>query len=284
MSDKNLNIFFQKSNNFGDGVNNIFWKLITKKKITNELNLEHYITTGSIMCLVKSNSIIFGTGFISDNGDLGGGNWKSNKSKIINKPIKVISVRGPLSRKKLLNKKIECPENYGDPLILFPCIYNKFTEINENIIGIIPHYIDKNSVLLKKLINNLKKTNIKIKIIDIMVGENFKKLIDEINECKYIISSSLHGVIMGLIYKKKTIFLEFSKNVIGNKFKFHDFFGSLDINYNYKALYNEEILENSINIDYKKLNNLGSKMIDICPFIEKNRKDELKKIYINSYI
>ena len=43
-----------------------------------------------------------------------------------------------------------------------------------------------------------------------MVGENFKKLIDEINECKYIISSSLHGVIMGLIYKK-TIFLEFSK-------------------------------------------------------------------------
>ena len=39
----------------------------------------------------------------------------------------------------------------------------------------------------------------------------------------------------------------------------------------------KKFLENSINIDYKKLNNLGSKMIDICPFIEKNRKDELKK-------
>ena len=83
------------------------------------------------MCLVKSNSIIFGTGFISDNGDLGGGNWKSNKSKIINKPIKVISVRGPLSR-KLLNKKIECPENYGDPLILFPCIYTNLLRLMKN--------------------------------------------------------------------------------------------------------------------------------------------------------
>ena len=34
---------------------------------------------------------------------------------------------------------------------------------------------------------------------------NYKKLIDEINSCKYIISSSLHGIIMGVKHKKYNI-------------------------------------------------------------------------------
>jgi pyruvyltransferase len=283
MCEENLNIFYLKSKNFGDGVNNRFWELLTNKKIIYNINKEHYITTGSIMCLVKKNSIIFGTGFISRDGDLGGNLWKSNKNRIVNKPLKIISVRGPLSREKLIKKKINCPENYGDPLILLPCIYNKFINIEENIIGIIPHYIDNGSNLLKNMIQNFKNCNMKIKIIDILVGDNFEKLIDEINKCKYIISSSLHGVIMGLVYKKKTIFVEFSKNVIGDRFKFYDFFSSLDINYEYKALYNKEILENIIEIDYEKLNNLGCKMINICPFIEESRKNELQIIYNSIY-
>ena len=108
------------------------------------------------MCLVNNKSIIFGTGFISKKSDLGGKNFRSNSNKKFNIPHKIIAVRGPLSRQKMLDFNIKCPQNYGDPLILMPCLNNTYKNINENIIGIIPHYIDKNNNnynLLKKNFN-----------------------------------------------------------------------------------------------------------------------------------
>lgn len=278
-----LNIFNLGGNNFGDAVNKIFWEKISDKKIQYNPNNLHYITTGSIMCLVKKESIIFGTGFISQSGDIGGNNFQSKNSIIYNKPHKVIAVRGPLTRNKLIENNIQCPENYGDPLILMPCIYDKYLTINEDIIGIIPHYIDKgnnNVMILKK---NLEENGYKTKIIDIETGNNYSKIIDEINHCKYIISSSLHGIIMGIVYKRKTCFLEFSNNVVGDQFKFNDFFQSININFKYKHLCNSEILNNYINLDYKNLIQMGINLINICPFIDSERKKYLLYKYKNFY-
>ena len=269
--------------NFGDSVNILFWEKITgyNIKYNDIVNNLHYITTGSIMCAVKNKSIIFGTGFIHKNADLGG--LSLNNNKLVT-PKKVLAVRGPLSREKMLNFGIECPKNYGDPLILLPCIYNKSIVINDNIIGIIPHYIDVNNDNLKLLIQNLKNNGYNIKIIDILVGENYKDFIDNINSCKYIISSSLHGIIMGLVYKKETIFLEFSNNVIGGDFKFQDFFQSINIYYKNVNTYDHTVLSNIISIDYSNLLSVGLKLISLIPFINNNRKDKLSKIYKNFYI
>lgn len=282
--------FFLKTENFGDGVNERFFNELTNNKIlkhniknVNNINVDHYISTGSIMCLVNNNSIIYGTGFISENGDLGGGNFLSTDNKIKCIPKHIISVRGPLTRKKLLNNNIKCPDIYGDPLILFPCIYPFYTNVKDNIIGIIPHYIDKKHENLTKLINNLKKKNYNVIVIDICIGDKYEKLIDNINKCKCIISSSLHGIIMGLNYKKKTIFLEFSDRVIGNRFKFNDYFKSLNIDFDYKNDFTENILSNIIKLDYKNLYNQGNKLIQITPFIEDNRKIELINIYKKFY-
>jgi hypothetical protein len=81
---------------------------------------------------------------------------------------------------------------------------------------------------------------------------------------------------MGIIYKKKTIWIEFSNNVVGNKFKFYDFFSSLDITYNINNIYNLDILNNYINVDYDKLNILIKNMINIAPFI-KNKTELYEK-------
>jgi pyruvyltransferase len=208
------NIFCLDSINFGDAVNTRFWKEMTEHNIINNTNDVHYFTAGSIMCLVKNNTIILGSGFISENGDIGGGNFMSNNNNKICEPKSVISVRGPLTRDKLIKYGIECPTNYGDPLILMPCIYIKQATVNNNIIGIIPHYIDKKNINVVQLKINLENAGYTVKIIDIDIADNYEELIDNINMCEYIISSSLHGVIMGIVYKKKTCFLEFSNNVI----------------------------------------------------------------------
>ena len=270
----------ESKNNFGDAVNNIFWNKITNKNINyksiknnNYYKNIHFITTGSIMHLLNNKSIILGTGCISDD------------IKYIPKykPIVVISVRGPLTRNVLLNNGINCPEIYGDPLIMMPCIYDKYKSIKDNVIGIIPHYKDKNNKLINILKKNLENNNLTVKIIDINIGSNYKKLIDEINNCKYIISSSLHGIIMGVVYNKKTIFLEFSNKVIGNKFKFYDFFKSLDINYSYRYSINIDILNNYIKFDYKNLFNNTINLINVIPFISKTRKIQLFNVYNKFY-
>ena len=208
-----LNFIFIKSTNFGDSINQVFWEKIIDNNIDEcDRTKIHFITTGSIMSLINQNSIVLGTGFISENNDIGGDDLYSNTNKFIVNPYSILAVRGPLTRQKFINNNIYCPEIYGDPLILFPCIYNKFTNINDNIIGIIPHYIDIDSNNVNLLKKNLQENNYIVNIINIETGDKYENFIDNINKCKYIISSSLHGIIMGLIYKKKNyIFRIFKK-------------------------------------------------------------------------
>jgi pyruvyltransferase len=278
-----INISTRRRNNFGDGVNKLFWEYITQNKIYTNKSKLHYVTTGSIMCHVNNKSIIFGTGFISKGADLGGNNFCSTSSIKHNTPHKIIAVRGPLSRQKMLDLNIECPENYGDPLILMPCLNNTYVNIKDNIIGIIPHYVDKNNEKYKLLKTNLEKKGYIVKYIDIEVGENHKKIINEINNCKYIISSSLHGVIMGIAYKKKTIHVDFSNKVFGNGFKFQDFFKSINITYKNINKYDIDILDNIIDVNYEYLIKTGIKLISLIPFISSERKTELTIKYKKFY-
>ena len=278
-----ISIFTLNSNNFGDGINKLFWEYITQNKIYNNKSQLHYITTGSIMCLTNNKSIIFGTGFISNNADLGGNNFRSTSCIKHCSPHEIIAVRGPLTKQKLLDFGIKCPGNQGDPLILLPCLNNCYVNIQDNIIGIIPHYIDKNNENYKILKTNLNKKVYIVKFIDIEVGANHKKIIDDINNCKYIISSSLHGVIMGIVYKKKTIYVSFSDKVIGNGFKFEDFFKSINITYKNINKYDIGILDNVINVNYEYLIKTGIKLISLIPFISSERKEELTIKYKKFY-
>lgn len=255
--------------NFGDCVNRIFFDLLTNKTLdyNNEHNTVYYHCTGSILRLVNENSLVYGAGFLSQNDDLGAPKNCGFTNKVYKVPKIIISVRGPLTRQKLINMGVRCPENYGDPLILFPLIYNndQISAIKGKI-GVIPHYHDINHLNTHTLINNLKKAN-QVELINICTGLDYKRFIDKILSCEYIISSSLHGLMMGIVYKKKTILVEFSKNVFGNLFKFNDFFGSIDVNYKVKNVYDETLLDNCIQYDPNKIKTLAEKMIRIAPFI-----------------
>ena len=281
----NINHFFyfDENRNFGDTVNKLFFQKLINSKLNfltrdNHNLFLHYFTTGSILSFVNENSIVYGSGFISETSNLGSPLYsKANTiNTVYNKPLQFISVRGPKTRAKLLSMGVDCPENYGDPLILFPLIYTK--NIYPSVkYGIIPHYVDKTSNNLMTLLNNLGSD---CKIIDIIIPDlNYKYFINQILDCEYIISSSLHGVIMGIIYKKKTIFVQFGKKVIGDQFKFFDFFESLDIKYQVKNVYSKELLENTITVDYDKLYRLVKNMINIAPFIDSTSKPILIKKY-----
>lgn len=46
--------------------------------------------------------------------------------------------------------------------------------------------------------------------------------------CDIIISSSLHGIVFAHSYGKKALWIEISKNVIGDGYKFYDYYSSLN--------------------------------------------------------
>ena len=279
-----LSIHNSIHNNLGDSISDIFFNKLSNKKFKN-VNFAYrkntsYLTVGSILIKCKSNNIVYGSGFISENDNLGSpdnSEWKY-ENKVYEIPKKILSVRGPKTRNKLLKMGIDCPENYGDPLIILPLIYNNVNIRINYKIGLIPHFKDINNEKFKWLSNDMKNQKMKTKLINIKT-KDYQKFINEIKECEYIISSSLHGVIISLVYGKKVIFTSFSK-LIGETFKFYDFFGSLNIKYNILEYNDKNLLNNTIKYDKYNLNKIGKDIINTCPFLEDNDKN----ILVNNWI
>jgi len=272
------------SKNYGDGVGPDFiQKLCCIRKIktvsaTNKANKKYCLAIGSILRFASENCIVWGSGFISSDDDLGKNTWKGkNTSKVYQTPYDILSVRGPKTRGKLIDMGIQCPEEYGDPLFVAPLVYNS-KEIIRYDIGIIPHYIDNLDVNMSNLVKKLKNMNLTVKTIDILTSHNPNQLIDEIQSCKKIISSSLHGVIISMAYGKDTIFTEFSDKVVGGQFKFQDFFESLHIkNYNPTSPDSDKLLDNVIHADKNAIESLGISILNTCPFFTSN-DDKNKQI------
>lgn len=204
--------------NFGDSINPIlFTKLtglnvVSSFKIINFFNKPTYYFVGSILDnLKKDNAIICGTGFQHEN------------AKVFRKPVKIIAVRGPLTRNIFLKYKVDCPKVYCDPVLLLPEIYlpNKIEKKFD--VGIIAHYVDKNLVRQKKIINN----GLTYHFIDIEA--DWRQIVQHVNMSRYIISSSLHGIIVAHAYGIPATRMKLSSNINGGNFKFNDYALAMNI-------------------------------------------------------
>lgn len=246
--------------NWGDALNPILMRQISGRevlsadKIMNFKNENVYSVIGSILGKYpEKNLVVWGSGFISPLD-------RFNKG-----PKKICAVRGPLTRDLIIKQGIYCPEVYGDPALLYPFFYRPNVK-KQYKLGIIPHYTDKENYLLNKF-----KHNPDVLIIDILSGVN--KVVEDICRCELIASSSLHGIIASDAYGISSIWIQFSNKIVGNGFKFFDYFGSVN-RFNEKPLciserttlediYNQ-FHDYKIDIDLKKL-------IDSCPFLQETQ-------------
>ncbi len=240
-----------KKNNFGDILGPYLVKKITKKDVQYSRKKsfsEYYLTSGSILYASSKKAIVWGSGILSF-------------EEKIKRPKDIFAVRGPITRKRLLDLGINCPKVYGDPALLLPYYYfPKIEKIHK--IGIIPHYYDFYKV--NKLYNN------KFKVINPLSSvEEFTK---EILSCEKTISSSLHGIITSHAYNIPSLWVSFSEKIKNQKIKFYDYFNSVNIEeYSsfpfLRKIPDEKELTRIINKKNKKIEIDLDKLIKSCPFI-----------------
>jgi pyruvyltransferase len=156
-----------------------------------------FIGVGSILECSQYGDIIWGTGAM----------YASSKF-VGAESLRVLALRGRLSA-NLLNQKCE---TYGDPGLLLPLIYNPEVEKLHKT-GYIPHFYDHDI---------LKDDEF---VIDIL--QPIESFVREIKSCERIVSSSLHGIVLGEAYGIPCEWAVWSDRVVGNGFKFHDYLSSL---------------------------------------------------------
>jgi pyruvyltransferase len=245
--------------NWGDLIPfEIIEKLSCSKKIklTDVFSVENpnkkykVYSTGSVMLFTKSECIVWGSGCI-------------DKGMIGEKPKKIFSVRGPLTREELLKRNWDCPEIYGDPALLYPLIYNPKIEKKYKF-GFIPHYIEFESAKDRETIKNLELLG--VQIIDVCAGS--EKFIDELLECEYIISSSLHGLIASDAYGIPNARVNVSNKLIGGDFKFLDYYKSVGRKNDYGLQLNKFTTINEIENLYfnKKIEIDLTKLLSSAPW------------------
>lgn len=205
---------FHKVHNAGDALSPEIAKKYFSETVSlkaNEPLTEHnLILIGSILQWVDRMSHVCGAGLLSPT------------AIPAIQPNSVNLVRGPLTRHFLEKHSIPCNGLYGDPGILAPQLFPDTKQSSTYKIGIIPHYIDKDTDWVRQ-----QAGDDSILIIDITSPLNV--FFENLQSCDVILSSSLHGVIFAHTYGKKALWIELSDNVLGNGFKFFDYYLSIGI-------------------------------------------------------
>lgn len=205
--------------NFGDDINPILIEKISRNKVVwkNPLR-QNFIernfskvnmAIGSILHFGSDNCNVWGSGLIDSSSTFPlGANYHA--------------VRGPQTYKIL--KKAGCKVNaiFGDPALLLP-IYFPQKNVKKYILGIIPHYTEVDDVHESL---GIKNPNVKV----VNLKDDPFTILKEINECEYIISSSLHGIIVGMAYGIPSLRIKLSDKIIGDGIKYEDFYQSVGIN------------------------------------------------------
>jgi hypothetical protein len=165
------------------------------------------LSVGSVMRLSHRNTVCWGSGI-------------RNIDQPVVRSARFCTVRGPLTRERLIELGYECPEVYGDPGLLLPLFYRP--EIPKRFrLGVIAHSVDYHE-LATRFAHQPDAT-----VIDLSTS-NIESVIDQILACEATVSSALHGLVTSVAYGIPTRWLVHSSRIMGDGTKFLDFYASLE--------------------------------------------------------
>ena len=215
-----------------------------------------YITSiGSIIGWSSGSRVVWGSGILYYNEKISNGEF--------------LAVRGQYTQRRLRNLGYEVPDVLGDPALLLPLVYNPRVEKKYKL-GIIPHHTHTES--LYSLASGED-----VMVIDLL--DDIEVIIRKVLSCEYVISTSLHGLIIAHAYGIPALWYEYREiEWHGSDVKFFDYFSSVGITEYVpfqmpdKSRFSlEEILGHFKQADGQaliqvKLSVLQKQLLDVAPF------------------
>lgn len=183
-------VFFWKEGNFTNFGDYLALKIVERivgipLRFYNKKNLKQdrkLLALGSIFYFANENDVVWGAGI---NGK------RPDKKDYSFTHLDIKAVRGPLTKQFLKdNFNIECPEIYGDPALLVPYLFPEFKkkENPSRDYVIIAHYLD---------IKHFKRSEDDHVVYS---TDPWDQVIEAILDSKFVISGSLHGLIIAEAY------------------------------------------------------------------------------------
>ena len=204
----------QPTGNFGDQLSKeLIERLFAVNTTYAPIDECELVSIGSVLQEVEKSvsfrrPLIWGSGFIAPGGEYSGA------------PLDIRAVRGQLSLQRvrhLTNRHIAL----GDPGVLTPLAFPEVTKTAspDYSVSVIPHYVDQGNAAAQELVSRLGAHH-----IDVMAPVS--QVIKEIATSRFVISSSLHGVIVAESFGVTNAWVQFSDQGNGGRYKFDDFYSA----------------------------------------------------------
>lgn len=232
--------YYKEGHNFGDILNQDLMRFFNQPFSFADSAFSQMVCIGSLLqvYLKDKNKItskkavqVFGSGFIKPRNQI---------SESFCRPMKFYALRGKLSKKRCEQITGENLSNLplGDPGLLISKIFHDIKPNPIIDVGIVCHLVDKNSDLL----SSIQFKNLTYKFLDI--SQNPKDFINSLVECKFILSSAMHGLICADSFGIPNKHIVLSDKVIGGEYKFKDYYSVFE-DFQYSPIY----LQNNIICD-----------------------------------
>lgn len=274
--------YYSKVVNFGDQLNLLLFKYFDVEVIKGSKKNADIAAIGSILGQLTTKRfslgkrvrkifgheiIIYGSGFIEKD---------EGRDHFIRK-LDVRAVRGQLTLNRLKETnvvKISPNVILGDPGLLASKFVDTSNIEKKYDLGIIPHYVDKDNPLLKKI-------QVRNSIILDICSEP-KDLIKKIAECRNIISSAMHGLIAADSLGIPNVRMILSDKIIGGDYKFNDYYSAFGlkeherINLNERGFTDEDLpkIAENYKITHEMVEKIQQELIEAFPY--KNMKKGTK--------
>ena len=162
-----------------------------------------FVAIGSVIRFANDSSTVWGSGIIR------------HTERIDARPT-CLAVRGPITRARLLSQGTDCPEVYGDPVMLLPLFYQPKFAARKTPVLIAPHF---KQCFLHNVHSNLDYLDVHVSNI-----ADIEACIDKICSANNVITSSLHVFIVCVAFGVPvTVFQLDGFSIGGDNIKFDDF-------------------------------------------------------------
>lgn len=241
--------------NFGDEITGtIIKKIFGYRSEYATIEECELIGAGSLLEMAerrKSDNIVkvWGSGYIEE----------KRTDSILDK-IEFYAVRGKNSRDRVGEKNAGIA--LGDPGLLASLVYER-AKYRTKKIGVVVHYADFDLPIVKKILHDPR-------FLLINPLDTPERVAQNISSCKFVFSSSLHGLIFADSFKIPNIHVKLSDNLKGGAYKFQDYYSSVGKGYvaaDVNMLFDNEYI-NTLERDYvpvRRLSHIQRKLIASFP-------------------